>query len=117
MLVREIDLVVMRAVHRTQVEVLTLDIDGRIHVVLVVRQVPRAVVEVFLGDLRGRDAYIAVPLLLKGEELELLAYHHALGQPERQASSNLGREAEEPELGADLAVIALLRFLDLPKRG
>jgi hypothetical protein len=79
--------------------------------------VPRAVVKVLLGDLRGRDTHVAVPpLLLKREELELLAHHHALGQPERKASTHVGRKGEEPELGADLAVMALLLLLDLPKR-
>src|SRR5579875_3403300 len=90
MLAREIDLVMMRAVHGTQVVVLALDIDGRVHVVLVIGKMPRAVVEGLLGDLRRGDADIAVaPLLLECEELELMA---------------------------DLAVVALLRLLDLPER-
>ena len=102
----------VRAVHRPQVVILAVDIERRVHAFAVIGQVARAVIERFLGDVRRGDAAIAVlALFLQRQEFQLLADHHAVGHPERQAGADIGREGEELQLAAELAMVALFRFL------
>src|SRR5690242_11006950 len=103
----------MRAIHRLQVEFLALDIERRVHVLLVVVDVMRADVERFLRDLWRGDALVALAaLLVDRKKFQLLPYDHALRHPERQTRSDVRREGEELEVLADATVIALLLFLD-----
>ena len=79
---RAIDGMVEWAVHRAQIVVFAVDIERRIHVVLVVRQVPRPIEKVFLRDVRSGDAAIALfALFLDREEFQLLPDHHAVRHP------------------------------------
>ena len=71
----------------------------------------RAVIKRFLGDVRGGDAAIAVfALFLQRQEFQLLADHHAVGHPQRQAGADIRREGEKLKLLAQLAMVAFLGF-------
>ena len=70
---------------------------------------PRSRTSVRLGDVRGVDELVA-GLLVAAARVVL---HHppdgpALGVEHRQPAADLGREREQVELGAELAVVALL---------
>ncbi len=61
--------------------------------------------------MRRRHAAIAVrAFFLQRQEFQLLADHHAVGHPQRQARADIGREGEKLQLAAELAMVALLRF-------
>jgi NADH:ubiquinone oxidoreductase subunit C len=75
--------------------------------------VARAQIERFLRDVRRRHAAIAVAaFFLQREEFQLLADHHAVRHPQRKARADIRREGEKLHLLADLAMVALLRFLE-----
>ena len=70
-------------------------------------------VELLAADVRGHNLQVAVLLLDALEEvLELEAQLRPAGKPERQAGADGWREGEEFELLTDLAVVALLGFLE-----
>ena len=80
---RLVDHVVVRAVHRLEVELFPIHFHRREHAVRIVRQVPGSVVEILLGDVRGGDALVAakeLPLLC--ELFQFIADHRAVGHPE-----------------------------------
>ena len=106
------DQVVHRAVHRLEVVVRSLELHRREHRLLVVRQVPRGVEQALLGDVRSADvleARLDVPA--PDVVLHLALDHPALGMEDGQAGAQFVREAEEVELGAELAMIAFAGFL------
>ena len=73
----------------------------------------RTDVERFLRDFRSGDALVAVAaLFLRRKEFEFLADHHAVRHPERKSCADIGREGEELEVAADLAMVALFHFLE-----
>jgi hypothetical protein len=110
-LVVRIDHVVVRAVHRAQIVFLLVDHDRRIHVVRIERQMPRAVIELALGDVRRGDAAITGAVLGDaGELFQLVADHITRRQPHGQASAHFFHQREQAQLLADLAVIALGLF-------
>src|SRR5258706_6929200 len=110
---RQIDHVVMRAVHRLQVVIFALDIERRVHILLVVEKVARTDVERLLGDVRSSHAPIAfATLFLHRQELQLLPDDHAVRHPQRKAGADVGREREELEVLADAAMVALLLLLE-----
>ena len=114
------DQVVHRAVHRLQVVVLALladlavrpallvQVHGRVHAVGVPVQVARGLEQLRLGDVRRVDELVPVlDVPLARVVLHHLAQHAALGVEDREAGADLVGEAEQVELGAQLAVVAL----------
>ena len=100
-----------RAVHRLDGVVLAVD-DGGVHVLLIVLPVAGALPQRAVEDHRRGDLHIAVALVhLTPVVNERVAQHHALRQEEREAGAFV-HEREEAELLAELAVVALLGFLD-----
>ena len=98
-----------RAVHRLGVVVHAVDVHRREHALLVEAQVAGALEQLTLGDVRGVDEL--VPGLLVAAPRVVL--HHpaddaALGVEHRQPAADLGREREQVQLGAELAVVAPL---------
>ena len=78
----EKDVVVVRAVHRPEVELFLLQLHRRIHVVLVVGQMARLDVEGAAGDLGGDDLLVAVAVLVfAGEVFQFSAQDGAVGEP------------------------------------
>ena len=78
-------------------------------------QVPGGDEQVFLGQVRGVDE-VVTRLLVAAARVVL---HHpaddaALGVEDGQAAADLGREREQVELRAELAVVALLGFGEHP---
>ncbi len=103
------DQVVHRAVHRLEAVVLLVELDGREHALRVVRQVPGDLEEVLLRDVRGVHELVAGDLVPAARVvLHDLADHAALGVEDREAGAQLVGEGEQVELGAELAVVALL---------
>ena len=103
-----------RAVHRLDGEILAVD-DGGVHVLLIVLPVAGALPQRTVEDHRRGDLHIAVALMHLAPVVdEGVAQHHALRQEEREAGAFV-HEREEPELLAELAVVALLGFLDAGK--
>ncbi len=111
------DLVVERAVHRPNVVPLAVpELHRRVHGVGVVRQVPGPDEELLLREVGAADALVAGGVLeLLRESLDLVDHHRAARQPQRQAGAHLLVEDEDVQLGAQLAVVALLRLLELPE--
>ncbi len=107
------DQVVHRAVHRLEVVLAALKLHRREHRVRVVRQVPRGLEQVALGDVRGVDERVARLLVpLARVVLELPADDAALGVEDRQPGADLLGEGEQVELRAELAVVAALGLLE-----
>jgi hypothetical protein len=119
------DEVVERAVHGLQVVVLALldhvalvvdhlvEVHGREHAVLVPVEVLAGLEEGALGDVRAVDDVVAVlQQLAAHERLDLVPDDAALGVEHREARSDLVGEAEQVELDAQFAVVALRRLLE-----
>ena len=101
-----------RAVHGLEVVLAALKLHRREHRVRVVRQVPRGLEQLALGDVRGVDERVARLLVpLARVRLHLPADDAALGVEHRQAGADLLGEGEQVELGAELAVVAALGLL------
>ena len=91
---------------------------GRELRILVIRIVAAGLVELDLADVRGVDRLIAaLDQLVLQEVLEDAADDRPLGHPEDQARADQGRDREQVQLLAELAVVALLRLLDLGEVG
>ena len=106
---RLVDEVVHRAVHRLEAVLRPLEVDRREHAVREVRQVAGGVEQPVLGDVRGAD--VVEPLLdvpAADVVLHLALDDAALGVVDREARTQLVGEGVEVELGAELAVVALL---------
>ena len=81
-LLGQIDLMVMRAVHRPQIEMLTVDLERLVHVFRIIGQMSRAVIKFLLGDMRRHHPQVAVaPLFLLGQEFQLVTQCRAARQP------------------------------------
>ena len=108
---RTVDLAVVRAVHRLEQVLLTLDrgVDRLEGVLAVLGIVARGDVELLVADVRGDDLLVAVLLLHVAQELlQTVAQCGALRQPERKTLAHALREGEQFEVLAQLAVVALL---------
>ena len=104
-----VDEVVHRAVHRLEAVLRPFKVDGREHALGEVRQVARGVEQPVLGDVRGAD--VVEPLLdvpPADVVLHLPLDDAALGVVDRQPRAQLVGEGVEVQLGAELAVVALL---------
>ena len=104
-----VDEVVHRAVHRLEAVLRPFEVDGREHALGEVRQVARGVEQPVLGDVRGAD--VVEPLLdvpPADVVLHLPLDDAALGVVDRQPRAQLVGEGVEVQLGAELAVVALL---------
>ncbi len=113
---RCVDQDVHRAVHRLGVVLRALQLHGRVHPLGVPLQVAGGLEQVRLGDVRGVNELVAGLLVPRARVvLQRLADDPALGVEDRQAAANLGREGEQVELGAELAVIPLLGFFEHPQ--
>ena len=108
------DQVVERAVHRLEVVLARppAGIGGYMRV-RVPRQVPGGLEQLGLGDVRRVDERVAGRLVLEPRVvLQLAADDAALGVEHRQAGADLVGEAEQVEVGAELAVVAAGRLLE-----
>ncbi len=113
---RQVHLVVVRAAHRAQVVALLVDLDRRVHVVLVVRHVARLQVQPLARDRgRGHGPVAGAALPRAREPLELEPDRRAVLQPQRQADAHRVRHRVDVQLLAEHAVVALLRLGDLPQ--
>src|SRR5439155_1745587 len=109
--IRVEDLNVARAVHRLDREVALLRFRGE-HVLLVVLPMARALPQAAIEDHRGAHFLVAVVLVDAAHRLlALLPERPALGMPEHHPRG-LVLLMEEVERPAELAVIALLGFLE-----
>ena len=109
------DFAVVRAVHGFQhvLFVLLGGVDGLEGVLAVVGIVSAGDVEVLRADVRGDDLLVAETLLhLAQVVLQAQAQVGTLGQPDGQSLAYLVGEHEELHLLANLAVVALLGFLE-----
>ena len=110
---------VERAVHRLEVVLLpAVELHGRVHALGEPVQVARLLEEGALGDVGRVDEvvarlHVALPRVL----LHQPADGAALGVEDGQARADLLGEAEEVELGAELAVVAPLGLLELVQVG
>ena len=108
-----VDQDVHRAVHGLGVVRRPLHLHGRVHAVGVPVEVAGGLEQGRLGQVRGPHELVAGPLVLgAGVVLHQLADQAALGVEHGQAAADLGREVEQVELGAQLAVVALLGLLE-----
>ena len=108
-----VDLDVEGAVHRLDVVVLPVDVHRRVHAVLVEAEVARGLPEDLAADVRGvEDVVAAGPVALAPVLLDDGPDAGALGVPEDQAAAELLGGAEEVELGAEPAVVALLGLFE-----
>ncbi len=113
-LARLVDANVEGAVHRLELVAHILDIDGREHVLAVEVEVTAGLPQIDLGDVRGADQFVAVPVMLfLPVILDELPEQGTLGLPEDEARADLLLDGEELEILAELAVVALPRLLKL----
>src|SRR4051794_39228214 len=113
--------VMMRAVHRFEVVALRnrvslavfMDLHGWEHGLLVVREVSAFYVETFAREVRRSN-----PLITGGELrfsrqlLEFVDDGRAARKPQREAGADVVVEGEKLQFLAELAMVALLRFLE-----
>mmetsp|Transcript_30769 Transcript_30769/g.99187 ORF Transcript_30769/g.99187 Transcript_30769/m.99187 type:complete len:255 (-) Transcript_30769:473-1237(-) len=93
--------------------VVFLDFDGVEHAVLVEVDVAAGFPEVEVGDVGSVEDFVALLFVfVLPEVLHGLADLGALGVPEDEAAAGVFLEAEEVELLAEEAVVALFGFLD-----
>ncbi len=87
---------------------------GAEHAVRVVFEMARNFVELLADDVRRDDRLIAAfAQAFANELLDDAAHDRALRMPEDEAAAGVLFDREEIEFDAELAMIALLRFLDL----
>lgn len=111
-----VDVQVEGAVHRLDEVLLTLNFDGRVHVLFVEAQMSARLPKRRLADMRGVDEVIAVGhVLVFPEALNLEPDHAAVGVPKDQPLPNLIVLAVQVQLLAQLAVVALAGFFHLPQ--
>ena len=105
---------VPRAVHRLQGEPAVV-LRMRAHpedVLLVVLEVPRGLVGLFVVDQRGLHFLVAAPCVLAPAQVfERVPDHHPLRMPERRARRVL-REVKQVELNAELAMVTRASLLE-----
>ena len=100
-----------RAVHRLNGIIGAVDFCG-VHVVFIMVPVPGTVPQLFTENHRGADFLITVLcMFLAPELLQLVAQNHALRQKEREPRAFLVN-VKQVEVAPELAVVALLRFLN-----
>ena len=110
---RTVDRDVKRAVHRLQLVLHVLDLDRRVHRVLVVLGVPAGLPEVELRDVGAVDEVVPPrEVLVAPEVLDLLPDEPALGVPEHEPRPGVLRDREQVQLAPQLPVVAALRFLE-----
>ena len=104
----------LRAVHRLETEGLLFGLDQE-HVLPEVFPVPRLLPQLLVDQDRRGDFLVAVGVEHLPHELLQLAHDRpAAGQPERCPGRDVV-EDEQVELAPELAMIALLRFLQAPE--
>ena len=116
---RRENLVVMRAVHRLEIDavgrlvrIVILEFHRWEHALGIVGEMAGSLVHAFPRQVRRTHALVAcLELRLLGQFLQFLDQHRALGQPERQAGADVVVEREQLHLAADLAVVPLARLL------
>ena len=103
-------------VHRLETEALLLDLDRAEHALTEVLEMSGDLVHLLADDMRRDDALVpALAQAFADELLDQPAHDRALGVPEDQAAAGVLFDREQVELAAQLAVITLLRLLDLVK--
>src|SRR5687768_11121146 len=103
-----------RAVHRLQPIFLILDARRGVHRIGVITLMTARHPQVALGDVRRENEAVTAALQLVAQEpLHLRTDYSTLRVPEDQPCSVLVRDREKVQLAAQLAVVALLRFLTL----
>ena len=107
------DQAVHRAVHRLHVVRAVVHLHRRVHAVLVEAEMPRLLEQVAVRQVRREHELVAALVVaLAAVVLHQLAHDGALRMPHRQPPTQFVREAEQVELGGELAVIALLGLLE-----
>src|SRR5207245_1607424 len=108
------DLDVARAVHRLDPEVLVLiEYERPIHVLAVLLEVTRALVDLLRRDVRRVDERVAaLPVLGAPPVLDLLTDDREVREPQDEAGSELLVDPEELEVAAERAVVAALDLLE-----
>ncbi len=102
---------VPRAVHRLDPEVL-IEHQRAVHVLAVLLEMPGALVDPFVGDVRGVDEGIALRVMHRPPPgLELLTHDGEIGEPEHQAGAELVIDLEELEILPQTPVVAALDLL------
>ena len=105
------------AFRRERVEGFALD-DGWVLRFLVVRKMTAGAVEAELADVGREDLVVTLAReFLADEGLQFLADDGAVRQPEHEPLPDFVVDVEEAEVAAELAVVALLRFLHERKMG
>ena len=108
-----VDLDVERAVHRLDVVGLLVDVHRRVHAVLVEAEVARGLPEGRPPDVGGEEDVVAAgPVALPPVLLDDGPDPGALGVPEDEPAAEVVVGAEEVELGAEPAMVALLGLLE-----
>ena len=105
-----------RAVHRLDGKILIVD-DGGVHIGLVMIPVTGSLPQLTVEHDGGADLHIAgLPVNVAPILDQLVFQNHSLRQEEREAGALL-HQSKQPELLAELAVVALLGLLNLLKVG
>src|SRR5450756_1209717 len=96
------------AVHRLEHVLVLIDLDRRVHVLLVEVPVARGFPELKICNVGSVDEFIpTLDVLSTPEILDLLANNGSLGMPENQSSAGLLLNAVEVQLLPQLAMVAL----------
>jgi len=104
------------AVHRFEAEGDVLVHHRREHSILVIVIVPGALVEILFNQVAGPNVLEAVAgLHIAHVGFHQVTQHLALGGKERQAGADVIGEVEQAQVFAQLAVVALFGFLQLPQ--
>ena len=102
---------VARTIHGLQLVIGFFDFDGPEHVVFIKIGVPAGVPQIAQHNVRSENQIVtALQLFIAQPVFNNFANQAALGMPENQAGPRLFLNAEEIELGAQLAMIAALGF-------
>ena len=103
---------VMRAVHRTEYERLSLNFHCREHVLFVVIPVTGSLVQIYRTDTRCHNMQITKFALFCFDIIfKLLPYGISLWKKHRKSTSNQIIGHEQMHLFADLSVVTVFRFL------
>ena len=117
-LARPEDQAVHRAVHRLHVVRAVVHLHRRVHAVGVPGEVADCLEQLAVGEVRREHELVAAVLVaLPAVVLDQLAHDGALGVPDGEPAAELVREAEQVELGGELAVVALLGLGELVEVG
>ena len=101
----------MRAVHAFEVVGAVVHFHGRIHIMLVIRQMSGGQIQFFFCQMRRGDALVAILILhLFGKFFYFVFDNGAVGQPHRQTLADHVINEKNFLLPADFSMIALFRL-------